>query len=163
MSNKRPKWQIQPSTAKTPNRVETPSGKKTPTIDYAHSPESINQKRPVWRMGMIDFEGQWGWGNLNSADAFKTIQNRLKSFETMTWGEIATKRISKGSPQNHFMPVSKICKDARDRLKELNLDDLDELYSLRFAARERLWGIRQAEILYILWWDHNHSVFPMQY
>jgi hypothetical protein len=81
----------------------------------------------------------------------------------MTWGEIERKVIKKGSPQNHFMSVDKIDKKARERLKEIKLGDQESLYSLRFSGSERLWGIREAEILYIIWWDHNHSVYPIKY
>ncbi len=112
-------------------------------------------------MGLIDFEGYWGWNNVNKIDMFKVIHDKLKSFESMTWSEIERKLTNKGSQQNHFMPVSKICREAKNRLKEINLDDRDTLYSLRFSGTERLWGIREGEVLYIIWWDHNHSVYPV--
>lgn len=144
-----------------PKNIIIPSGKKYPAIDPNNAPESIKHKKPVWRMGLIDFEGYWGWGNVNNVAAIKSIQDKLKNFESMTWGEIESKLIKKGSPQNHFMPVNKIDKKARERLKELHLGDQESLYSLRFSGTERLWGIREAEILYIVWWDHNHSVYPI--
>jgi hypothetical protein len=161
LKKKKPKQQAHPLVAKIPHSIESPVNKKNPTFDPAYSPASTKQKMPVWRIGMIDFGGYWGWENLNNVDSLKSIQDKLRHFEKMTWGEIEKKLIGKGTQQNHFMPVNKICKDARNRLKEINLDDQDYLYSLRFSGTERLWGIREAEILYILWWDHDHSVYPI--
>ncbi|QWR76740.1 hypothetical protein [Candidatus Magnetomonas plexicatena] len=145
-----------------PKRKEKPSGKKKPNSDPANSPASIKQKMPVWRIGMIDFEGNWGWGKLNSMYDIKTILCKLKDFETMTWGEIEKKITRKGTPANHLISVDKICREARDRLREIKLDDYDNIYTLRFSGKERLWGFREAEILHILWWDNDHSVYQIQ-
>jgi len=162
VSRRNPKNKVAPLIGKTPHNIESPFTEKKPSIDPNNAPTSVKEKKPSWRMGMIDFGGYWGWEKLNNIDSLRTIQDKLKHFETMTWGEIEKKLIRKGSPQNHFMPVNKICKDAQRRLREINLDDQDYLYSLRFSGAERLWGIREAEILYIVWWDHNHSVYPIQ-
>ncbi|KJU85359.1 hypothetical protein MBAV_002442 [Candidatus Magnetobacterium bavaricum] len=161
MSKKKPKHKAISSVKKIPHKIESPSVKKKPARDLSLSIES-KSKNPVWRFGMVDFEGQWGWENLNRVDDFKLIQGKLKNFETMTWGEIEKKLIKKGTPQNHSIQVEKICKDAQDRLKEIKMDDRDELYSLRFSGKERLWGVREGEILYILWWDPYHTVCPIQ-
>lgn len=161
MSHKRPKHKVKPSLNKIPNSIELASTSKKPRIDPENSPISTKQKKPTWRMGLVDFEGCWGWGNINQLDVFKTIQDKLKNFESMTWGEIEKKLTPKGTPQNHLMSISNICKNAKDRLKQINLDDRDTLYSLRFSNTERLWGIREGEILYIIWWDHDHSIYPV--
>jgi len=54
---------------------------------------------------------------------------------------------------NHFVPVDQLCKEARDRLAELRLDEVDGLTSLRLSGTERVWGIREYNVLMILWWD----------
>lgn len=133
---------------------------KKPRLDPAISPDDIFKKYPVWRFGKIDFEGNWGFGNLEKSN-FKEILAKLKSFESMTWGEIERKVDKGGQRQNHEMPKEKVCNEAQDRLKKLNLDKFD-LYQLRFSGKERLWGIRTAEILNILWWDPNHTVYPTE-
>jgi len=163
LSHKKPKHKINPVLRKIPNTAEFPLTGKKPRSDPDYLPSSVKDKHPTWRMSLIDFEGPWGWSNISDIKALKNIQERLKSFEDMTWGEIEKKLITKGTPQNHFMSTNKICKAAKDRLKEINLDDRDTLYSLRFSNVERLWGIREAEVLYIVWWDHNHSVFPIHH
>ncbi len=109
---------------------------------------------------MLDFKGLWGWNKIDEISIFETILEKLKQYEEMTWSEIEKKKGYRGK-QNHLMPVKEICKKARERLKSLRLDDIDCLYSLRFSGKERLWGIRKNEVLYILWWDPNHGVCPV--
>lgn len=37
-------------------------------------------------------------------------------------------------------------------------DDLDQLFSLRLTVRKRVWGIKEGNIFWILWWDPEHEV-----
>ena len=62
--------------------------------------------------------------------------------------------------QNHTVSTSNLSKLARDRLTQMNLDDLDEITSLRLSSTERIWGILNQGILELLWWDPNHQVYP---
>jgi hypothetical protein len=146
--NKNPKTKFHPDTSKNPK------------TDPQNRPESIINCKPVWRLGMIDIEGRWGWGNIDSREAIMEIHNMLRAFETMTWAEIEQKK-GKSGKYNHPMPVQNICKAARDRLKEMELDDLDVLYSLRLSGEHRVWGKRDNDAFYILWWDPSHSVCPV--
>ena len=55
--------------------------------------------------------------------------------------------------RNHEVEVGRLCTDARKRLVALHLDDIDKLVSLRLSGKERVWGIRDADVLQLLWWD----------
>lgn len=129
---------------------------KKPRTDPEVSPKKIIQEKPVWRLGMLDLHGEWGFSKIKDLTTFQTIKERLKNFETMTWGEIEKNR------QNHYMETNKICKDAQKRLRKIRLLEYDTLYSLRFLGANRLWGIRDNEILYILWWDPKHTVYHIK-
>ncbi len=94
----------------------------------------------------------FGWHQLDGALLLE-IREKLKSFESMSWGEII-------GPNSHQVAVSLLCKAARDRLSELRLDDLDELFSLRLSAKERVWGVLEHNVLTLLWWDPDHEVCP---
>ncbi|MDI6790003.1 MAG: hypothetical protein Q8M92_06900 [Candidatus Subteraquimicrobiales bacterium] len=111
---------------------------------------------------MMDMAGPWGCGNICAQNGIvRDILSKLQDFETMTWAGLEAKTGLKGK-QNHLMPVDKICKEARDRLKKIKLDDLDELYSFRLSGMKRLWGKRENEIFYVIWWDPKHTVYPVQ-
>ena len=86
---------------------------------------------------------------------------KLKEFEKLTWGEIENQTYGKeGKSKNHPIEKSKLIKEAQDRLKELNQDDVDELYSLRLEGQLRVFGIREFNCLKILWIDINHEICP---
>jgi hypothetical protein len=85
----------------------------------------------------------------------------MQNFETMTWHEIlkASGGRSNGN-NNHEIPISDLCSDARKRLEELNLDDTDSIFSLRLAGKQRIFGIKEKRVLKIIWFDPDHSVCP---
>jgi len=71
----------------------------------------------------------------------------------MTWKDI----ICHGS---HQCSKHRMSKDARDRLKEIRQDDIDELFSLRLTGKRRVWGIKVGRVLNFLWFDPKHLVCP---
>lgn len=140
--NKRPRVREEPHPQKIPKALPLPN---------------YRNERPSWRVSeMLMIDGQFGWHAIDG-DALRKIQERLKSFETQTWNEI----LSHSRRQNHYMPVSEICKEAQNLLEQRGLGDTDALVSLRIGKSERLWGILQGATLLILWWDPDHAVYPM--
>lgn len=136
---------------KKPSRKVNPSEQKK-----ARSPKSFvssDDERPTWHVGTIDTEGPWGWKNLDCETVWNHIHCKIANFETMTWAEIK----QSGS---HNVSVSSICPEAKERLKYIEMDDIDELFSLRLTGTQRIWGIRDRYILKILWWDPKHQVYP---
>lgn len=71
----------------------------------------------------------------------------------MRWSEILGR-------DSHEMPVERLCTEAQQRLVTLKLDDTDRVLSLRVTGRERVFGVRMDEPVYLLWWDPNHEVCP---
>ncbi len=106
-------------------------------------------------MKSIDPDGDWGWKNLESSDFWNSIFHKIKDFESMTWGEIF------GGRSNHPIGRSLIVSEAQKRLMDLRLDDVDDLYQLRVGGRKRIWGLKIGNVFKVLWWDPNHSVYPM--
>lgn len=108
----------------------------------------------VWQVGAIDMHGaEWGWDKIDRELLFNEIFPKLKNFETMTWGQV----LAQG---NHEVSTSQICQDAKKRLEKLKLDDYDKIVSLRLSGKQRIWGIRNKDILRLLWWDPEHQVYP---
>jgi hypothetical protein len=107
---------------------------------------------PTWSFANLDIGGPWCW----SATDLPTVMHllaELKQFETMNWVDIR-------ATGSHNIQTFKIIKKAQNRLKELHLDEYDELYSLRLSGKERVFGIRQKGVLRILWWDPVHEICP---
>ncbi len=38
--------------------------------------------------------------------------------------------------------------------------ETDALVSLRLGAKKRIWGVLEGSVLYVLWWDPHHEVYP---
>ncbi len=97
----------------------------------------------------------FGWHEIPK-DKLKEICEKLANFESRTWNEILV--VSK--KQNHTIPIEDLSKEAKARLEELKLDDVDEVVSLHLSGKERVFGIRQDIALTLLWWDPDHKVCP---
>lgn len=126
-------------------------------------PDTFISKKVAWGLGKIDIDGSWGWNNIEITKWWTDILPKLKNFETMTWGQVisASGGKSTGSgTNNHNIPVDKIIKKARDRLEEIHLDDIDEVFSLRLSGDERIYGILEGNILKVVWYDPNHEICP---
>ena len=103
----------------------------------------------------MDNGGKWGWSKVDTAK-FNEILEKLGHWEKKTWAQV----LSDDPTHQHDVEVPKLVKDARDRLAAINLEDYDSLFRFQLSGRERLWGIRQENIFYLLWWDPNHQVCP---
>lgn len=104
---------------------------------------------------MLEFCDPFGWHQVDQPTIEK-IRDRLKSFETMTWGEI----LNEGGKRNHLVKVIDLCKEAKQRLQVIQQDDLAELLSLGLTSRGRIWGVLENGVVRLLWWDPQHLVCP---
>lgn len=84
------------------------------------------------------------------------VLNRLRALEKMTWHQIKMD----GKKRNHSIRVSDCSKGAQKRLSELELDDIDELFSMGVNGEARIIGILARTTFMILWWDPKHQVCP---
>jgi hypothetical protein len=53
-----------------------------------------------------------------------------------------------------------ICAEARTRLADIFLDDLDQVFRFRLAAKQRFYGFRLQHVFFALWWDAEHKICP---
>jgi hypothetical protein len=100
----------------------------------------------------MEMRDPFGWHKLSGPELLE-IREKLKNFESMTLGEILRRN-------NHMVEVGILCKEAIDRLRELRLDDIDQLLSLRLTGVQRIWGILEHNVVILLWWDPDHLVCP---
>lgn len=120
--------------------------------------ESFKGRRPSWRISLLEMIDPYGWHIVDNKEQLESIMNRLRNLETMTWSEI----LIVGKKQNHHVSRTSICRLAQQRLVDLNQDDVDEVVSLRVTGEARIWGIRENEVLKLLWWDPEHQICPSE-
>ena len=113
---------------------------------------------PSWCVSRLECVDTFGaWQNLEKGKLHE-IREKLAHFESMTWNEI----LVKSKTRNHVVSVGSLVSQAKRRLAQLKVDDIDELVSLRLSARERIYGIRNQAALLLLWWDPDHAIYPVE-
>jgi hypothetical protein len=135
---------------KQPRMAAAPQLRKMAKASLRIDGESL-----AWRFSSSDKGGTWAWTNLNQPEEHKRVIERLHEFEKKNWDEI----IKTGS---HPIPVGGLTPPARVRLTEIEQDDIDELFSLRVNGVNRVWCIRDCNIMKVLWWDLDHEVCPSE-
>lgn len=133
-------------------------------VVYGANPGSFNSQTPAWQFHRRDREHEkWGWDKLSSEEFLNLINSKLCHFESMTWNDILSDVGDKRSGNKHHnIPVSGCSREAQKRLGELNVDDIDEIFSLRLTNLIRLFGVRDGRVLRFLWYDTDHSVYPVE-
>jgi hypothetical protein len=92
------------------------------------------------------------------------ILPKLKGYESKNWHEIEAETYStknERKSRHHTIPVGKLSKEAQRRLRELNMEDIEELFSFRLEGLIRVWGIRKFGYFQLLWIDPDHTVYPV--
>lgn len=147
----------QPKKKKTPHYVPKIKKKKKPTCSPCNSPDSIFGLKPSWRVGLLDIDGNWGWGKIESKKKLLEVMEKLKYFESMTWGEIEKQRSC------HSWRIDELQIKLQDILnrKKIDAEDQGTLYQLSLSGPERILGIREGGFFYILLWDPDHSMCPV--
>ena len=138
---KKPRWEKGPNPAKIPK--------------HGQAEENANQQRFCWRCDHIYLDGEWGFQHAECRQLWGEVIPRLHALEAMTWAEIYARR----DTSTHPMPVDKIEASARARLAEKGLGDQEGLFQINVRGGIRLWGVRDRAILYLLWFDPNHTVY----
>jgi hypothetical protein len=89
------------------------------------------------------------------------IKKCVHDFASMTWSEV--ERAKKG---NHDIPIEKIDRYYRDRLKDLidsevvKLVHPEKLFGFRLEGKKRIYGIRIGARFHVIWFDPEHDVVP---
>lgn len=127
-------------------------------IKTGGDPDSFERDTIAWQFYRLDNDhAEWGWGKLR-AGQWRDLLKHLKVFEGLTWAALKAQAGGRRHGTNHHSCLTAdFCKEARDRLKELHLDDFDSLFSLRLANTLRLYGVRDGRVLQLLWHDPHHG------
>ncbi len=126
--------------------------KKRP-LSGAGPPEPDPASNLVFGLQRLDHEGPWSWTNV-TGEQLRRIAEKCRGWESMRPNDVFA------SSGNKPVPNENLCKRAQDRLVAIELDDYDGLWELRVSGKERIWGLRERHIFYVLWWDPGHEVCP---
>ncbi len=136
--------------------IEEHATLKVPIIEEHASFDSYS---PTWLFSIFDASSE-KWGMSVFQNKVAIILDKFKSFETMTWNEIKKQKHDNNKGSNHFIAIDKLSKQAQDRLIEINMDDVPNVFSLRLSNKFRLLGIMKGSSFQLLWVDPEHEVCP---
>jgi len=135
----------------TKNKIKTPAIKKGNRITI---PENINYdtKPPVFSLERVQ-SGNYCFSILNQEDKAQFAEAIFKR-RSLTWSEI--KNINR-----HGLGFEKISKTAiKTSLPPFIKDDVEHFIAFRFNGMNPMVGYRVKDIFYVLWFDHNFTLYP---
>jgi len=137
----------QPFVQKSPNPSKKPTA--VAIIDW-------EKFHPAWSVKNLEMvHPDFGWQKIDE-QKLNEIREKLGNFESMTWHEI----LVKSKKQNHSVSIPELSNMAIKHLQDMHQIDIDHLISLHLSGKERIWGIKDRNILILLWWDPGHLVYP---
>ncbi|HWT04909.1 MAG TPA: hypothetical protein VN224_04060 [Xanthomonadales bacterium] len=153
--DKRARAKHEPSFSKTPRTGVIVHVEKRPK--FTTEPGSIMDLRPAWRLGNLRMKAPFGWDAI-TGDEMKQVVEHFKGLESMTWSAI----LIGAKKHNHNCDVAEMCRQAQACLIEDWQGGADEILTMRLTNRKRIWGILEGAVVYLLWWDPTHAVYPTE-
>ncbi len=111
----------------------------------------------------VDRTSQHPWVfNPSETDAQRVLMF-LCDIAGSTWREIDA-QTSGGHRKHHSQPLDSIARDAQRDAQRARLDETfgDTVFRFRLGSTQRLWGFRQEQVFYVVWWDPKHKVYPSE-
>ncbi len=137
-----------PRQLKQPNSKSNPSTQKIPK----HLEIFLDDKKIFWSFALFDSGLAFPKAEKPN-NSFHEIADAIKYCELRTWRDI-----ERNPKRDHPIEIRNLEKFARDRLIELQLDDRDEIWSIRFNGLCRLWAFRDQSLLQVIWLDPQHEI-----
>lgn len=131
----------------------------------ASRPASDGEKPPTFSFLHADHEydgGTDGWSWFSDREAGRLLRF-LQQVGERTWDELSTWR-ENGRHAHHEQAIDTLCDEARQRIVDLGLDERftgDTIFRFGMGPRQRLWGFTRDGVFYVLWWDRDHKVCPV--
>lgn len=116
-------------------------------------PGGYDTCRPTWSLEHLDLDGPFSWRKMDGGFV-PEVHEKLREFERRTWGD----SLGKSKHWYHLIPVNDLTSEAKKRLRELELDDQDDVLSIHLRSRERVFAVRCESVAFLLWWDPDHQV-----
>jgi hypothetical protein len=111
------------------------------------------------------YRGAWTWPTAEEAGELLQF---LCDIGCLSWAEVKSQLFNSKSgshKKHHYQGIDTLCREAQARIAQLHLDERfgDEIFRFRVGNRKRLWGFITNGVFYILWWDADHLVYPVNH
>lgn len=134
------------------------------------NPKSIMQMRMEYRMlDSADRDGEWSWGQhrnwcspKHGPDNACAVRSLMIEMSGLYWHEIHDQRTGGKDrhKKHHSQSWDSLCAEAQTRWVEIERDE-DELFRFRAGGTGRVWGYRSGQVFFVVWWDPEHKIYPL--
>jgi hypothetical protein len=135
---------------KKPVIVSPPAPTKRP---YWIGEPTFEGRHLSWRFSSVDAGGPWAWPQVPN-DSLKRIMHKLPEFEKAYY-DSGLKDV------RSIVSTADLAQSAKQRLKDLQRDDIETLFGWHVSGKERLWCAEYDGMMCVLWWDPDHEVYPV--
>ena len=138
------------------------SAKKSPV---ARQPASdTGRLTPIFHFEYADVSYTGDFGFHQDPGCSHDILALILDASNKTWNELLAERTHSGGQmhrKHHAQAVETLEVAARQRITERKLDEVfgDDIFRFRDGNMKRMWGFRDGQDFYVLWWDPNHLVY----
>lgn len=134
------------------------------------NPGSIMQMRMAFQMlECADRLDSWTWGRernwcspTHGSESACAVRSLMIEMSALYWHEIHGQ--TTGGKDRHYKHHTQswdsLCAEAQERWLDLGRSE-DELFRFRAGGKERLWGFRAGHVFYVVWWDPDHRIYPV--
>lgn len=134
-------------------RIQNPATQKSGRISV---PDSINydQRPPIFSLERIQ-SGNYCFSALEK-DGKAQFAEAIFKRKSLSWAEVKTL-------PRHGLGIEKIAKHSiKAAIPPFITEDVDDFIALRFNGKSPMVGYRLNDVFYVLWFDHNFTLYNHQ-
>lgn len=166
VTNTSPKVDVKPQVSHQPKIALEPINPSTPLLPtISTSVYSRFSEKVSWSDAKADRAGKWSWGesrNWDESEWNDVIHPAFRNFQSLTWAEVDNQSSGTGHKHHHSHEISDLIAEAQVRWVELRLEEFSDLiFRFRLGGKRRVWGYVVQAHFFIIWWDRNHSIYPV--
>ena len=123
---------------------------------------STDGRKVQWCFDYLDKGGKFAF-NLSREDFdHYEVLEKIIAYSNMTWSEVKRQTHDDGKSKHHFLDLSKISREAVDRISAKRFDGIydDAIFSFAFQNKLRIIGVRDNEKFHGVWFDPQHEFCP---
>jgi hypothetical protein len=130
--------------------------------------EMGDERRPIFSFRYADSDaGEFAFSPFTfEAGDPRELLDFMCSITGSTWTQVQAQMYSpRNKParqKHHYQGVDTLAAQAQARIVAAGLEEVvNEVFRFRLGSTKRLWGFVADAVFYVLWWDRDHKVYPV--
>ena len=145
-------------------QVKSNIGNNKKQVNSAHDASvSTDRETLVWSFDRIDKNGTFKFELEREDMEHKELLYYMMQYSARTWDSIKKDTHDGGKSKHHYLGYDSLCKHAQDRIRIMQIEDIDIIYSLALTNKLRIIGLRDGRVFRAVWFDPEHEFCPVEY